>query len=71
MLGHMAEAKRNERKALLPWPGAIGVGVLLLGLLSLASGSPAGLIVVLIGVVLLCTGLVMRSNERARAAARE
>lgn len=57
---------RRARTGLLPWPGAIGVGVLLLGLFSLAAGSPTGLLIVLIGVVLLCTGLVMRSNARRR-----
>ena len=65
----MAEQdERRDRR--MPWAFAIGLPVMLFGLFALFAGrngpTPTGLVILAIGVLLTCTGLIQRSIERSR-----
>lgn len=57
----MSESKREQ---LLPWTGAIGVGVALLGVVAIVNGTPAGLIAVLIGLGMVVVGALQKLSRQ-------
>ena len=59
------ETRRSRR---MPWAFAIGAPVTLLGLFALLAGgpTPGGLVILGVGLLLTCTGLIQRSIEQSR-----
>jgi hypothetical protein len=56
---------RGER--ILPVLSAIGVGVMVLGLIGTVNSAPIGYVLLIVGVVMLVGGLLQRSIERSRS----
>lgn len=61
----MARMTGAPQKSRYPWLLALGVVLLILGAVRLANDTPAiGAVMVVVGVLLICTRLIQRTIER-------